>query len=290
MKDTVDLYFMSVENKFLACCKRGMYPFNINPLDNPEVLRSAHDNVWLKRNVVLQRRGITHDAIPQSETNLLEIGSGHLAGGVNATEGLAQTMQDLNHMNATTANIFKLAELAKTTAAWRMRHNLQDSALTPKEFQRRYMAAPRLTFNVIFGTGDGILGDYARDNAICRQNVRLEKDAAASMKKKKELSKLVGEYNKLKIDMSKADFKWIIAKLNIAIRCKTLPDDKAMPTQKEALLEHWRKIKGRQTPQPSPISSNDKGSVDDNAFDIDGNDEVALEHGVAHAAHGVLFL
>ena len=161
---------------------------------------------------------------------------------MNATEGLAQTLHDLNHMNATTANIFKLAELAKNTAVGRMRHNLQDSAVTPVEFQRRYMAAPRLTFNVIFGAGDGKLGDYVRDDVIHRRNVRQEKDAAACMKKKKELTKLVGKYYKLKIDMSKADFKWTIAKLNIAIRCKTLPDNKARPTGKEALLERWRKI------------------------------------------------
>ena len=50
----------------------------------------------------------------------------------------------------------------------------------------------------------------------------------------------------------------------------------------EDLLERWRKIKGRQTPQPSPISSDDEGSVDDDASDNDNDDEVALEHGVAH--------
>ena len=49
----------------------------------------------------------------------------------------------------------------------------------------------------------------------------------------------------------------------------------------EDLLERWRKIKGRQTPQPSPISSDDEGSVDDDASDNDNDDEVALEHGVA---------
>ena len=128
VKDAVDLSFMSIDNTLSACCKRGMYPFNRNPLDDPEVLRSAPDNVRLERIVVLQRRGITHDAIPLSEANLLEIGSGHLAGGVNATEGLAQTLHDLNHMNATTANIFKLSELAKNTAVGRMRHNLLDSS------------------------------------------------------------------------------------------------------------------------------------------------------------------
>jgi hypothetical protein len=90
-----------------------MYPFKRNQLDDPEVLRSAPDNVWLEQNVVLQCRGITYKAIPLSETNLLELGLGQLAGGVNATESLAQTLHDLNHMNATTANILKLVELAK---------------------------------------------------------------------------------------------------------------------------------------------------------------------------------
>ena len=71
VKDAVDLSFMRVDNTISACCKRGMYPFNRNPLDDPEVLRSAPDNVRLEQIVVLQCQGITHDAIPQSETNLL---------------------------------------------------------------------------------------------------------------------------------------------------------------------------------------------------------------------------
>jgi hypothetical protein len=112
VNDTVDLSFMNKENTISACCKRGMYPFNRNPLDDPEVLRSVPDNVQLEWTVVLQCRGITHEAVPPSETNLLELGSGHLAGGVNATESIAQTLHDLNHMNTTTANIFKLVELA----------------------------------------------------------------------------------------------------------------------------------------------------------------------------------
>ncbi len=66
-----------------------------------------------------------------------------------------------------------------------------------------------------------------------------------------------------------------------AIRCNTLPDDKARPTGKETFFEHWGKIKGRQTPQPSPISSDDKGSVDDDASDNDNNDEVALKLSMA---------
>jgi hypothetical protein len=137
VKDAVDLSIMNKENSLSECCKGGMYPFNRNPLDDPEVLRSAPDNVRLERTVVLQRRGITHKTILPSEISLLELGSGHLAGGVNATESLAQTLHDLNHMNATTANIFKLAELAKNTAMGRMRHNMHASTVTPKEYQRR---------------------------------------------------------------------------------------------------------------------------------------------------------
>jgi hypothetical protein len=174
--DAVDLSFMNKEKILLVCCKRGIYPFNRNPLDDPEVIRSAPDNVWLERTVVLQCRGTTHKAILPSETNLLDLGSVHLAGGVNnATESLAQTLHDLNHMNATTANIFKLAELAKNTAVRRMRHNTHASTVTSKEYQRRYKSAPRLTSNVIFGADDGILGKYARDDSIRRQKVRLER-------------------------------------------------------------------------------------------------------------------
>jgi hypothetical protein len=62
-----------------------------------------------------------------SEKNLLELGLDHLAGGVNATESLAQTLHDFNHMNTTTANSFKLVELAKYTATGRMRHNIHAS-------------------------------------------------------------------------------------------------------------------------------------------------------------------
>jgi len=90
---------------------------------------------------------------------------------------------------------------------------------------------------------------------------------------------LVGDYNKLKVDMSKEDFKWTIAKLLIAIKCKTHPDDKPRPKGKEALLERWGNIKRRSTPHPSPDSSDNEESDNEDASD-DDND--AVGHGVAH--------
>jgi hypothetical protein len=90
---------------------------------------------------------------------------------------------------------------------------------------------------------------------------------------------MVGEYNNLKVDILKENFKWTIAKLNIAIKCKTHPDNKPRPKGKEFFLEHWGKIKRRPTPQPSPVSSDNEGSNNEDASD--DNDD-AVDHGVAH--------
>ena len=60
--------------------------------------------------------------------------------------------------------------------------------------------------------------------------------------------------------MPKQGFKWTIAKLNIAIKCKKFQGE-SMPTGKEALLTQWSSIKRRPTPQTSSASSDDEGSV-----------------------------
>jgi hypothetical protein len=159
------------------------------------------------------------------------------------------------------------------------KHNMQASAVTPEECQRRFKSAPRLTSNVIFGAGDRTFGKHARDDTSCRQKVRLEKDAAACRKKKNKLTKFVGEYNYLKVNMLKQDCKWTIAKLIFAINCKMHPDDKPRPKGKEALLEQWGKIKRRLMPKPNQVSSDNEGSNNKHASD---DDDYAVGHGVAH--------
>jgi hypothetical protein len=165
--------------------------------------------------------------------------------------------------------------MARITAAERMRHNMQENEVSTEELLTRYKSSQRLTSNVIFGSGDGMLGDYARDEAIRRRKVRVDKEAAACMKRKKELTKLVGEYKEIKADMLNAGFKWNVQKLTKAIRCKTLPGDAQRPTTKEALLLHWKKIQNRPTPQPSPVSSDDEDSTNECA-----SDEEEDHHGV----------
>jgi len=99
--------------------------------------------------------------------------------------------------------------------------------------------APSLTSNVIFGSGDGILGPCARNEAIRRRQVIIDKVDAAMQKKKLELTESLKAYRKLKSEpiFGNPDFKWTIEKLKIAIKVKKLPGDKAMPTSKEALLD-----------------------------------------------------
>jgi len=206
-----------------------------------------------------------------TETNLLDVGSGLIAGGANATEALAKTLHDLNHNNPTATNIFKLVQTAHNTAIGRMQHNTSHESVTVEELKKRYKSAPRLTKNVIFGSGDGMLGEYARDEAIRRRQDRIDKMDAAIQKKKQDLTEALEAYQKLKSDMLKPNFKWTIDKLKIAIKVKTLPGDKARPTTKEALLERYNKIKRRSTPQSSPACSDDEGSVNEGS-NIDSND------------------
>jgi hypothetical protein len=97
------------------------------------MLSGLPNNVGLEWTPLPQCQSITHHkAILLSKTNLLEIGLGHLAGGANVTDVPAQTLHDLNHMHTTTANIFKLEELAKKSATGSMNHNLQASAVMPE--------------------------------------------------------------------------------------------------------------------------------------------------------------
>jgi hypothetical protein len=85
-----------------------------------------------------------------------------------------------------------------------MNHNLQSSVPSVEELQQRYKDAPKITAGIIFGSGDGILGEYARDKVmICGQKVREEKDAAVANNKKTDLTKLINQYKRIKVDMSK---------------------------------------------------------------------------------------
>jgi hypothetical protein len=133
---------------------------------DPEILPMAPDDIRQERTAVLRMRGDasgectldTHRVIyvtnhffhspflccvfegslliPPMEANLLENGSECLAGGADAAEYICQTLHNLNHINPTTANLFKLAQNAHGLEAGRMNHNLQSRALQWKSYSR----------------------------------------------------------------------------------------------------------------------------------------------------------
>ena len=96
----------------------------------------------------------------------MDVGSGLIAGGADATEALSKTLHDLDHNNPTATNLFKLAQTAHNIAAGRMQHTISHESVAVEELKKRYKSARRLTSNVIFGSVDGMLGEYARDEAI----------------------------------------------------------------------------------------------------------------------------
>ena len=174
VEDAVDSSFMNVRFNLSALSRRGMYPFNRNPLMDSEILATAPDDVHHERTDVLHMRGDvlgectvdTHPVlffttnfvhspfsfgccifegallIPPMEANQLENGSGHLAGGVDAAEDFSNTLHNLNHNNHTTVILFKLVQNAHDLEAGRMNHNLQSSAHSVEELQQRYKDAP----------------------------------------------------------------------------------------------------------------------------------------------------
>ena len=201
----------------------------------------------------------------------MDVGSGLIAGGAGATEALVETLHDLDHNNPTARNLFKLAQTDHKITTGRMQNNRSQESVTVKELKKSYKSAQQLTSNTIFGSGDGMLGKYAGDEAICWRQNRIDKMDAVIQKKNQDLTKALVAYTNLKSDMLKPNFKWTIDKLKIAIKVKTLPGDKARPTTKEALLEQYNKIKQRSTPQSSPACSDDKGSVNERS-DMDNDD------------------
>jgi len=79
-----------------AVCECGWNQFNRATLHVPEILTSAPEVVKKERTAVLRSRGVNSDTnahIPSNQQNLLETGSGCLAGGPGAAEQLVRAAE-----------------------------------------------------------------------------------------------------------------------------------------------------------------------------------------------------
>jgi hypothetical protein len=82
--------FRNTEYSRSALLQRGWNPFNQNSLDCAQILITAPEAVQEERDSILWSWGITLDAsarnVLYSQQNLLEVGSGHRAGGADAKQ------------------------------------------------------------------------------------------------------------------------------------------------------------------------------------------------------------
>lgn len=147
-RDAIENSFLRRDLTLRALSHRGWYPYNRNTLMDPEILPTAPDDVRQTTINLLKSRGID-DAdvrvLPATDANLLESGSGQLAGGDIATEELAQTMLDLNHNCPTAADIVNAFGKAKKLHEGRI-NNMQRTIPSGPALTQVYLDAPRLTF------------------------------------------------------------------------------------------------------------------------------------------------
>ena len=179
---------------------RGWNPLNRATLDNPEILASASDDVQAERALVLGSRGTASNVgayVPPNQMNLLETGSGCLAGGVAVRQELAQTIGSLNFNGSTASDLFSLAQITHNRDNGRRDHMAEDAAaqnqLTREELMRRYKEASRFTAGTVFGIGDGMLGPEVRDEVIRCNQARDARTATVTANKKATSRKLCAE-------------------------------------------------------------------------------------------------
>ncbi len=66
---------------------------------------------------------------------------------------------------------------------------------------KRYKDSPFLTAGQVFGNGNGCLGAEVRDEVICRNEARKEKEAGIISRKKMKLWVLISRVKVIKDDM-----------------------------------------------------------------------------------------
>ena len=108
--------FMNRAYAQAALARRGWSPFNRATLNEPEILKTATEQVQKERDAVLRCRGINDPLAappPPTQRDLLTTGSGFLAGGAAAANNLQQSAADLDYLGFTASSIMTLAEAAK---------------------------------------------------------------------------------------------------------------------------------------------------------------------------------
>ncbi len=101
---------------------------------------------------------------------------------------------------------------------------------------KQYKDSPFLMAGQVFGNGNGCLGAEVRDEVICINEARKEKEFAVVSRKKMKLWELISCVKVIKDKMKGKNFKLTINKLRLLVTYKKSKENAAIPSGKAALL------------------------------------------------------
>lgn len=282
LRPAIEKSFANISYAKSALAIRGLYPYNRNYLDDPEILATASQETQAERTVVLQSRGETSSLSEMgmpSQRDLLATGSGLFAGGAAASGQLQDTLRTVNLQNTTTEDVMSLIQ--KETALNEGRGNAYTSGqkrATKEELTKVYSNAKRVTAGEVFGNGNGRLGEEVRDAVVARNLAADQHEATKAANRKARLRELWKKVKTVRREMKKKNFKWTNKKLQVLCQWKKNSSDKKMPSDKKGLLERWEEVKDR--PHSPNVSvhesdSDDVSSVDESMVDEDSDAEMS---------------
>ena len=108
--------------------------------------------------------------------------------------------------------------------------------LSPEELNKRNKESSFLTAGQVFGNGNGRLGVEARDEVICRNEARKEKEAAIVSRKKTKLRELISS---AKAIMKSKTYKLNGKELLVLVRYKHAKGDQKIPSVVADLRIWW---------------------------------------------------
>jgi hypothetical protein len=255
--------FADITYSKLAASATGWNPPTMKPLDDPDILQSAPDEVRDERAEIIVSRGGSvstngsNELILPSERNLLEEGSGLMAGADAVVEAASQ----LNFTGGTASQLFQLSTTVAKRDEGRRRHMEEKEAGGVPDLetlQKRYEELPRLTANGIVAHGSGECDYAAFMDCMRRQRARESKDAEAKKKKQEASTALqdaVRKVNKKLADNNNKESCLTVADLKTLCKFYKKKGDKPIPTKKEDLLVRYRQCKRRISGQEGTTAS-----------------------------------
>ena len=243
-----------------ALAIRGWNPPNRACLDIAEILETAPKEVKEERAKILQSRGNLpnrRNAVlpPPTETDLLTVGSGRIAGGAAASQTISATTQHLNIGTGRAAEILDMAHAArKRNEALSKVVASSNKRKSKEEIEKILSEARTVTAGAVIRATGGELTREVYNEVHRRANYKKEHEAELIKKKKKKMWDMKVEVDKIRKKFKQKSFKLPslkVPELKTLCRWKKHADDKAIPTRKSDLIKRYKETKTNRTSRQS---------------------------------------